>query len=102
KRGETDQLWDAEEQRSGHRLALPPRTEEGAEGMRTTLAACAVWTVVLAASIPPAHPHWPGQPPHQVAQLSELQLEGGGIIHHFRMSYVTHGKLNAAKDNAIL
>jgi len=70
--------------------------------MRTTLAACAVWTVVLAASIPSAHAHWPGQPPHQMAQLSELQLEGGGIIHNFRMSYVTHGKLNAAKDNAIL
>ncbi|MDM0078876.1 alpha/beta fold hydrolase [Variovorax sp. J2P1-59] len=46
--------------------------------------------------------HWEDQPPHQMAQLGELKLEGGGVITNLKMSYVTHGKLNAAKDNAIL
>jgi homoserine O-acetyltransferase/O-succinyltransferase len=46
--------------------------------------------------------HWPGQPAHQMAYLGDLELEDGGVIKNFRMSYVTHGKLNAAKDNAIL
>ena len=46
--------------------------------------------------------HWPDQPPHQMAQLGELKLERGGVIPNLKISYVTHGKLNAAKDNAIL
>jgi homoserine O-acetyltransferase len=46
--------------------------------------------------------HWPDQPPHQIADLGEFEFEGGGKIPNLRMSYVTHGTLNAAKDNAIL
>ena len=46
--------------------------------------------------------HWPGQAPHQFADLGEFEFEGGGKIANLRMSYVTHGKLNAAKDNAIM
>jgi homoserine O-acetyltransferase len=46
--------------------------------------------------------HWPDQPPHQFADLGEFAFERGGRIPNLRMSYVTHGKLNAAKDNAIL
>jgi homoserine O-acetyltransferase len=46
--------------------------------------------------------HWPDQPPHRFADLGEFEFEGGGKISNLRMSYVTHGKLNAAKDNAIL
>jgi homoserine O-acetyltransferase len=37
-----------------------------------------------------------------MAELGDLKLESGEVIKDFRMSYVTHGKLNAAKDNAIL
>jgi homoserine acetyltransferase len=37
-----------------------------------------------------------------MAQLGDLILESGEVIKDFRMSYVTHGTLNAAKDNAIL
>ena len=36
-----------------------------------------------------------------MAQLGDLKLESGAVIKNFRMSYVTHGKLNAA-NNAIL
>ena len=63
---------------------------------------------VLAAAIslflfgPVAFAHWPGQPAHQIADLGEFEFELGGKIDNLRMSYVTHGKLNAAKDNAIL
>lgn len=51
---------------------------------------------------PFASAHWPDQAPHQFANLGEFKLEGGGVIKNLKMSYVTHGKLNAAKDNAIL
>jgi homoserine O-acetyltransferase/O-succinyltransferase len=61
--------------------------------------AVALW---LAASSLAAHAHWQDQPPHQMAHLGELKLEGGGVIANLKMSYVTHGKLNAAQDNAIL
>lgn len=46
--------------------------------------------------------HSPEQAPHQIAELGALQLEGGGVIDNLRMSYVTHGTLSDAKDNAIL
>ena len=49
-----------------------------------------------------ASAHWPGQAQHQMAELGEFRFEDGGLVKNFRMSYVTHGKLNAAKNNAIL
>lgn len=70
--------------------------------MRTILGLLTVLTIALTAATPAALAHWPGQPPHQMAQLGQLQLEGGGVIDNFRMSYVSHGTLNAARDNAIL
>ena len=51
---------------------------------------------------PVALAHGPDQAPHQIAELGEFQLEGGGVINNLRMSYVTHGKLKQARDNAIL
>ena len=46
--------------------------------------------------------HQPDQPAHQVADLGSFTLESGAVIDNLRMSYVTHGTLNTAKDNAIL
>jgi homoserine O-acetyltransferase len=46
--------------------------------------------------------HTPEHPAHQVAELGSFTLESGAVIDNLRMSYVTHGKLNEAKDNAIL
>jgi homoserine O-acetyltransferase len=40
--------------------------------------------------------------PHQRAALGDLQLESGETIRDFELHYVTHGTLNAARDNAIL
>ena len=53
-------------------------------------------------SLAAALPAWAQNPPMQTCQLGELKLESGEIIRNFRMTYVTHGTLNAAKSNAIL
>jgi homoserine O-acetyltransferase len=46
--------------------------------------------------------HTPQQPPHQSFSEGDLKLESGETIKDFSISYVTHGKLNEAKSNAIL
>ena len=55
---------------------------------------------ILAAS--PALAHGPNQPPHQLYKIGDLKLESGEVIKDFAISYVTHGKLNDKKSNAIL
>ena len=50
----------------------------------------------------PAAAHTPQQPPHQLYNEGDLKLEGGEAIRDFSISYVTHGKLNEKKSNAIL
>ncbi len=40
--------------------------------------------------------------PHQRAALGDLRLESGELIRDFEISYVTHGTLDTARDNAIL
>lgn len=69
--------------------------------MNALLRLCTATALALALT-GPTHAHWQDQPPHQMAQLGEFRLERGGVIADLKMSYVTHGKLNAAKDNAIL
>jgi homoserine O-acetyltransferase len=41
-------------------------------------------------------------PVMQTCQLGELRLESGAVIPNFRMTYITHGTLNADRSNAIL
>src|SRR5947199_8422021 len=55
---------------------------------------------MLAAS--PALAHTPQQPPHQSYKIGDFTLESGEVIKDFSISYVTHGKLNEKKSNAIL
>ncbi len=50
----------------------------------------------------PAAAHTPQQPPHQLFSEGDLKLESGEAIKDFSISYVTHGKLNEKKSNAIL
>ena len=61
-------------------------------------------TLALAAAlaVSPALAHTPAQPPHQSYKIGDFQLESGEIIRDFSISYVTHGKLNEKKSNAIL
>jgi homoserine O-acetyltransferase len=39
---------------------------------------------------------------HQIASLGDFRFENGEIVKDFKVSYVTHGKLNENKDNVIL
>jgi homoserine O-acetyltransferase len=61
-------------------------------------------TLALAALLcaAPALAHSPNQPPHQLYKIGDLKLESGEVIKDFAISYVTHGKLNDKKSNAIL
>jgi homoserine O-acetyltransferase len=59
-------------------------------------------TLILFALGQPAPAHTPNQPPHQKFEEGELKLESGEAIKDFAISYVTHGKLNEKKSNAIL
>jgi homoserine O-acetyltransferase len=66
--------------------------------------AATFFTSVLAALLLslPASAHSPLQPPHQSYGAGDLKLESGEVIKDFAISYVTHGKLNEKKSNAIL
>src|SRR3989449_2425002 len=44
----------------------------------------------------------PHRPEHQIANLGDFRFESGEIVKDFKVSYVTHGKLSAKKDNVIL
>jgi homoserine O-acetyltransferase/O-succinyltransferase len=41
-------------------------------------------------------------PEHQIASLGNFRFESGATIDELKVSYVTYGKLNAARDNAVL
>src|SRR4051812_24581903 len=65
--------------------------------MRTLLAALSLALAAL-----PVLAHGPNEPAHQLYPLGELKLESGEAIRDFSISYVTHGKLNEKKSNAVL
>jgi homoserine O-acetyltransferase len=75
---------------------------KGGTAMKTMLGVCSVFIAFVLADAPAAFAHWADQAPHQIAHLGEFKLEGGGVLEDLKMSFVTHGKLNAARDNAIL
>jgi homoserine O-acetyltransferase len=70
--------------------------------MKAILGFCTALAVVLLGLGPVAYGHWPDQAPHQAANLGEFEFEGGGVLPNLKITYVTHGKLSATKDNAIL
>jgi homoserine O-acetyltransferase/O-succinyltransferase len=43
-----------------------------------------------------------GHGPHELHEIGDLDLEDGGTIRGCKLAIAVHGKLNAAKDNAIL
>ncbi len=57
---------------------------------------------IAAATVFPLHAAQAQTPPVQTCQLGDLKLESGEVIKDFRMTYITFGKLNADKSNAIL
>jgi homoserine O-acetyltransferase len=50
------------------------------------------------------NPYYPqeGHGPYELHDIGDLDLEEGGTIRGSRLAVATHGKLNAAKNNAIL
>src|SRR5580698_10643223 len=44
----------------------------------------------------------PAEGAQQFAELGDLKLRSGAVIHDFRLGYRTVGQMNAAKSNAIL
>lgn len=64
-----------------------------------TVVACACCLVLSARLV---WAHTPEQAPHQRYELKQLELKSGQRIAPFVQSYVTHGSLNATRDNAIL
>ena len=43
-----------------------------------------------------------GHGPYELHNIGDLELEEGGTLCDCQLAMATHGKLNAAKDNAIL
>ena len=58
-----------------------------------------VLSLALAGAVSPAMAQ---TPPVQSCGLGDLRLESGAVIPNFRMTYITHGTLNAERSNAIL
>ena len=50
---------------------------------------------------PPLQAGWIERP-HQIFSPGDFVLESGVVIRDFRLSYVVHGELNAARSNAVL
>ena len=64
------------------------------------IALLGVGAVALAGS--PSLAHGPNDQPHQLYPIGDFKLEDGEVIKDFSISYVTHGKLNDNKSNAVL
>ena len=66
----------------------------------------AAWVVfgLLVYAAMPALAQGPAPPTSamQTCQLGNMTLEGGAVIPNFRMTFITHGTLNAERSNAIL
>ena len=50
---------------------------------------------------PPMQDGWIDRP-HRFAELGDLRLESGEVIHDYCQSYVTHGTLNVDRSNLVL
>ncbi|MGC2333107.1 MAG: alpha/beta fold hydrolase [Candidatus Acidiferrales bacterium] len=65
-----------------------------------TQLACLV--VLMAGGARAQSPTTPAQAPERFADLGDLKLQSGAIIHDLRLGYRTAGELNADKSNAVL
>jgi homoserine O-acetyltransferase/O-succinyltransferase len=77
--------------------------------LRIWRASIAVLPVIVVASLavagapaPRPEKSGPHTPEHQIASLGNFRFESGETIDELKVSYVTYGKLNAARDNAVL
>jgi homoserine O-acetyltransferase len=61
-----------------------------------------VWSRLASAGVPSPVPDAAVGPEVQIANLGDFKFENGEVVKDFKVSYVTHGKLNEKKDNIIL
>ena len=66
------------------------------------MSGAAFGTALALAAISGGSPAAAQSPPVQTCELGELRLESGATIPNMRMTYITHGTLNADRSNAIL
>ena len=66
------------------------------------LAIAAMLVCTLSVNRARAQESKPVVPPLQFANLGDLKLQSGKVIHDFRLAYRTAGTLNAAKSNTVL
>jgi len=73
---------------------------------RTAILSLVLWgfalPAVFAGAPAPAPVSSGPHPEHVVANLGDFKLESGDVLKDFKVSYVTHGKLNKTKSNVIL
>jgi homoserine O-acetyltransferase/O-succinyltransferase len=89
--------------RSATVQSRPVRDGDGGKKMKRGVSV--LWMIVglsIGAAMAPARANGPNDPPHQRYEIGDLKLESGETIKDFSISYVTHGKLNEKKSNAIL
>jgi homoserine O-acetyltransferase len=61
-----------------------------------------VWAEVVSAGVPAPAPDAVSAPEVAIANLGDFQFESGEVVKDFKVSYITHGKVNEKKDNVIL
>jgi homoserine O-acetyltransferase/O-succinyltransferase len=79
------------------RCTLPPKPSRMARPLSG-----AIWLILALLAVGPARAQSPREGTQQFAELGDLKLRGGSVIHDFRLGYRTLGKLNADKSNAVL
>lgn len=84
-----------------HRVSPENRLRLISEEVRM-LRRCMLSLFVLVLFAVPVSAHKIDDAPHQTFAVGDFPLENGTVIRDFSVSYVTHGTLNAAKDNAVL
>ncbi|HXZ12174.1 MAG TPA: alpha/beta fold hydrolase [Candidatus Sulfotelmatobacter sp.] len=62
----------------------------------------ALGLILALLAVGPARAQSPAEGSQRFAELGDLQLRSGSVIHDFRLGYRTLGKLNADKSNAVL
>ena len=70
--------------------------------MQTILKVLIAMISLLMASAGMVRAHGPDLAPHKIANIGDIKLESGAVVRYVQMSYVTYGKLNDEKSNAIL
>ena len=70
--------------------------------LASLLASLLAWPSAVFAGAPAPVPATAGphRPDHQVANLGDFRFESGEVVKDFKVSYVTHGKLNRGSGDA--